>query len=337
MLCPSRREIRMAEPVRWGILGTGDIARQFASDVNKLDDATLWAVGSRRQESADAFGDTHGIPHRHASYEALVGDPGVDAIYIATPHPLHCENTLLALDAGKAVLCEKPLAMNAREAEVMMKRAGERGCFLMEAMWTYFLPAIIEIEKVIAEGVIGEVRMVRADFSFWADREEDSRLFDLSMGGGSLLDVGIYPIALATQFLGDAPSEIVSSVDIGATGADEQAAMLFKYDNGSLAVLSSGIYTQGSCDAVISGTKGFITIPEFFRANRYSVTCEDVTTEHKCERVGFGYGYEALEVGRCLRAGLAESPRMPHDRSRAFQRIMDGLRAQWGLRYPADD
>lgn len=332
-------ETDMTEPIRWGILGTGDIARQFASDVNGLDnaDAVLAAVGSRRQDSADRFADTHAIARRHASYEALVQDPEVDAIYVATPHPLHHDNTLLALDAGKAVLCEKPLAMNLREAEEMMTRAKERGCFLMEAMWTYFLPAIVELQRVLEEGVIGPVQMVRADFSFWADRAEDSRLFDRSMGGGSLLDVGIYPIALAGLLLGEEPEEVLATADIGETGVDEQAGMLFRYPGGPLAVLSSGIYTEGSCDAVISGTKGHITVPEFFRAAKFTVTCGDETTEHDCGRDGFGYGYEALEVGRCLRAGRLESERMSHSTSRAFLRLMDGIRAQWGLRYPADE
>jgi predicted dehydrogenase len=329
----------MQEPVRWGILGTGDIARQFASDLNGLDDATLLAVGSRRQETADRFGDTHGIPKRYATYEALVADPEVQAVYVATPHPLHCENTLLALDAGKAVLCEKPLAMNMAEGERMMARAREKGCFLMEAMWTYFLPAIKEVEAVIASGAIGDVRMVRADFSFWADRDEDSRLFNREMGGGSLLDVGIYPIALATLLLGEDPEAILSTPDIGKSGVDEQVGMLFRYDDGRMAVLSSGIFTDGNCEAVVSGTKGHITIPSFFNATGFTVTREEgeQVETHTCERAGFGYGYEALEVHRCLREGLLESDRMPHRASRALFRIMDGMRKEWGLRYPADE
>ncbi|MDQ1255520.1 MAG: hypothetical protein QG656_112, partial [Candidatus Hydrogenedentes bacterium] len=192
----------MTDTIRWGILGTGTVARAFAQDLRFAKGAELAAVGSRRQETADRFGDSFGIPFRHASYEALANDPSVDVVYIATPNSLHKEHTLLCLDAGKAVLCEKPFALNAAEARAMVTAARERGLFLMEAMWTRFIPLTVHLRELLAENALGEIRMLTADFGFRGDFEPEGILWNRAYGGGSLLDVGVYPVSFASMLFG---------------------------------------------------------------------------------------------------------------------------------------
>lgn len=326
----------MTDKIRWGILGTGSIAKLFAQGLQVLPDAELTAVGSRTQEAADHFADAYHIPRRYASYTALANDPQVDVIYIATPHNFHCENTLLCLDAGKAVLCEKPFAINAREAALMVTRAREKGLFLMEAMWTRYLPVIVRARQLIAEGAIGDVRLVTADFGFRTSVEAESRLFNIHYGGGSLMDVGIYPLALTYMLLG-MPSRIQGMAHLGETGADEQAAWIFGYPDGQMAVMSSAIRTNSQQEARIAGTEGLIRIPEFWHAREMTLSVNgkpDQVIAPPFE--GNGYNYEAAEVARCLRAGQLESQVMSLDESLAIMNTMDAIRAQWGLRYPAD-
>jgi predicted dehydrogenase len=328
----------MADQIRWGILGTGNIAHQFARGLKSTPDAKLLACGSRSQESADAFGDMFNVPRRYDSYAALTHDPDIDVIYIGTLHPFHAENALLCLDAGKAVLCEKPFTMNAREADHIIRRAREGGLFLMEAMWTRFIPAMVKVRELIAAGVIGGVRMLTADFGFRFEFDPQHRLFNHELGGGALLDVGIYPIALAASLLGK-PTEIVSQAHIGDTGVDEQSALIFKYAGGELALLSSAVRTETPQEACIMGTNGMIRI-----ASRWWMPGQfRLAVQGQPEQVfdlpfeGNGYNYEAAEVGRCLRAGLLQSPVMPLDETLAIMRTMDTIRAQWGLVYPGDE
>lgn len=327
----------MTDTLRWGILSTGNIASQFARGLQALPDAELLAVGSRSQASADAFGDTFGVPRRYATYEALAADPDIEAIYIGTPHPFHADNARLCLQAGKAVLCEKPFALNAREAADVIALARERGLFLMEAMWTRFFPAMVKLRELIAEGVIGDVRMLTADFGYRAEFDPKHRTFAPELGGGGLLDVGIYPLSLAFSLLG-APADVVSQVHLGETGVDEQAALVLKYAQGQLALLSCATRTRTPQEAVIAGTKGFIRMPtRWWVPQRFILELEgqqeqvfDVPFE------GNGYNYEAAEVMRCLREGLTESPIMPLDETLAILRTMDSIRAGWGLVYPGE-
>ena len=327
----------MTEKIRWGILGTGNIAHQFATGLKSLTDGELVAVGSRSQEAADKFAAEFNVPNRHASYESLVHDPQVDAIYISTPHPFHKENTLLCLQAGKAVLCEKPFAMNVHEGEAMIEAARTHGVFLMEAMWTRYLPAIVKVRQLIADGAIGDVRMLTADFGFRTDVKPQHRLFDPNLGGGALLDVGVYPVALASMIFGE-PERIVSMADIGQTGIDEQAAMIFGYGQGQLALLSTAIRTTTPQEAVISGTGGQIRLhSQWWRCSRLTVSVNgkpDEVLELPYE--GNGYTHEAAEVGRCLRAGELESPVMPHAETLSILRTMDQIREQWNLKYPME-
>lgn len=326
------------QPVRWGILGTGRIAGVFAEGLRQLHDARLVAVGSRSADSAAQFGDRYDVPRRYASYEALAADADVDIVYVATPHPLHHENSLLCLQHGRAVLCEKPFAVNARQAAEVVASARARGSFLMEAMWTRFLPLMVRVRALLTAGVIGDVRMVVSDFGFRTEVNPRSRLFDPALGGGSLLDVGVYTVSLASMVLGDEPERIAALADIGSTGVDEQAAMILGYHGGRMAVLWSAIRTRTPHETTIIGTSGMIRIhPQSWCPTRMTVS-RDGQADDLIEMpfVGNGYQFEAAEAMRCWRAGLTESPIMPLDETLAIMRTMDRIRAQWGLTYPME-
>jgi predicted dehydrogenase len=322
---------------RWGILGTGNIAGKFAQGLAVLDDADLVAVGSRSDATARVFGERYGAARRHGSYQALVDDPEVEVVYVATPHPLHMQNTLQCLRAGKHVLCEKPFAINAAEAETMIATARERGLFLMEAMWTRFLPHMVRLRELLAAGAIGEPRMLKADFSFRADLDPHSRLFDPALGGGALLDVGIYPVSLASMIFG-APSSVASMAHLGATGVDEQAALILGHSAGRLAVLTCATRTNSPHEVLLLGTAGRITIDEpWWRPTAMTLVVDGRPQEQfDLEAVGNGYNYEAAEVMRCLRAGRRESDILPLDETLSIMRTLDTARAQWGLKYPGE-
>lgn len=327
----------MTDRLRWGILGTGSIATKFATGVAALPDAELAAVGSRSQAGADAFADRFAIPRRHASYADLAHDPAVDAIYIATPHPMHHANMLLCLDAGKAVLCEKPFAINAAQAREAIALARARKLFLMEAMWTRYLPLMVELRKMLADGAIGQVRMITADFGYRTGFDPSRRHFDPALGGGALLDVGVYPISLASMILG-APTTITGQAELGQTGVDEQSAYVLGYANGALAVLHSAIRTRTPQEAWIMGTEGFIRIHSPWWVPTAMTLDKPGQPPQRMEIpfAGNGYNYEAAEVHACLRAGKLESAVMPLAETVGILETMDALRAQWGMRYPGE-
>ena len=324
-------------PIRWGILGTGNIARQFATGLGAIPDADLAAVGSRAADTAGAFADSFDIPRRHASYEDLAADPDIDAVYVSTPHPMHRDNSILCLEAGKAVLCEKPFTIDAGQADDVIAVARERGVFLMEAMWTRFLPAIVKVRQWLDDGAIGEVRMVQADFGFRAGFNPQGRLFDPNLGGGALLDVGIYVLSFASMVLGPEPVAIESTAEIGDTGVDEQSAFLLRYETGQLAVLSCAVRTSTPVEVRIIGTDGHIFVHgPFFKATTVTMKSGDNETHLELPLTGNGYNYEAVEVAECLRAGKLESDVMPLAETRALVDIMDRIRAQWGVKYPME-
>jgi len=324
-------------PIRWGILGPGNIAKQFARGLSVIPDAELAAVGSRTQDGADAFGDEFAVPRRHPSYEALAADDGLDAIYVATPHSLHRDNSILCLEHGVAVLCEKPFAINAGQAREVVAAARQRGLFAMEAMWTRFIPAVAQAREWIAEGAIGEPRLVAADFGFRAGFNPKGRLFDPALGGGALLDVGIYTISMASMVLGAKPDRIESTATMGETGVDEQSAFILGYEGGELAVLYTAVRTSTPVEARILGTDGRITIHNpFYKAEKVTLQAGDRTEEVELPLEGNGYNYQAVEVMNCLRAGKTESETMPLDETVALMEIMDSIRAKWGLKYPME-
>ena len=325
------------KPIRWGILGTGNIANQFARGLAVLEDAQLVAAGSRRAETANRFADTYGAPNRHDSYEALAADPDVDIVYIATPHVYHAENSLLCLEAGKAVLCEKPFAINAAEARRVIDYARAHRLFLMEAVWTRLLPHMEKVVELVEEGAIGEPRLLQANFCFRTSFDPRDRLFDPVLGGGGLLDVGIYPVFLAHLLLGR-PLEIKTLAHLGETGVDEQAGMLFSHESGAVSVLTSAIRAELPHTAVIAGATGRIEIHERWWAPSSFTLQRDGhdAVQIEPEVVGNGYNYEASEAGRCLREGRTESEKIPLDTTLAVMHTLDAIRAQWGLRYPGE-
>lgn len=327
----------MNAQIRWGILGTGKIAHQFALGLTQLPDARLVAVGSRTAAAAQAFGREHAVTRCHGSYADVVGDPEVDVIYVATPHHCHRENTLQALAAGKPVLCEKPFTINAREAEEVIAFARSKKLFLMEAMWTRFFPLMERLRTLLAAETLGKIATLTADFGFWADYAEEPRLFDRSVGGGALLDVGIYPISLASMLFGP-PSRIQSEAQVGPTGVDEVGAFLLSHDQGALALLSTAIRAETAQEAVIVGSRGRLRIHQpWWKASVMTLSRENQPDEViECPYEGNGYQFEAAEVMNCLWTGQLESRLMPLDETLALMRTMDTLREQWGLKFPVD-
>jgi predicted dehydrogenase len=333
-----RREGHVVRKFRWGILGTGAIAKQFVQGLRSVPNAEVFAVGSRSDASATKFAVERNIPRRHTSYEDLAQDPDVDVVYIATPHPFHAENATLCLQAGKAVLCEKPFCVNAAEAERVVELAREKRLFIMEGMWTRFFPLMEEVRRLVSEGAIGEIRMLNVDFGFRADLDPASRLFDQRLGGGALLDVGVYCVSFASMVLGQ-PSRFVGLPHLGETGVDEQASVVLEHEGGRLANLSIGIRTTTPQEATIIGTEGYVRIhAPWWRPTSMTISRPDTEDETvEAPPSGNGFNYEAAEVMRCLEAGKTESDVMPLDETVSVMRTMDGIRAAWELRYPGEE
>ncbi len=319
----------MIEPLRWGLIGTGWIADSFATDLAFSVSGRAVAVGSRRLETANAFADRFEIPNRHGSYEELVADPEVDVVYVATPHPMHHPNTLLALGAGKPVLVEKPFTINAAEARELVAAARAAKLFLMEAMWTRFLPHIVQIRSLIAAGVLGEIVTVSADHGQWFAKDPGFRLFAPELGGGALLDLGVYPVSFASMLLG-APSTIKAMIEPAFSGVDGQSSTLFGYDSGAQAVLSCTSLAKSPTRAAIVGTEARIEIDgDFYTPSPFTlIKRSGETTRYDEPHQGRGLWYQANEVARCLREGLLESPLMPLDESVSIMQTMDEVLAQ---------
>jgi len=315
--------------VRWGILGTGGIANAFVTDLRLTDSGTAVAVGSRSQGSADRFADEFAITNRHASYESLVADPDVDVIYVASPHPMHHDHAVLALRAGKHVLVEKPFTMNAAEAREIVQVARENELFAMEAMWTRFLPHVAMIRDWLARGVLGEVVTVTADHGQWFAEDGEFRLFAPELGGGALLDLGVYPVSFASMVLGT-PSRIRSMSDSAFTGVDAQTSMLFGYDSGAQAVLTCTLRAKSPTRAAIVGSLARVEVEGDFYAPA-TVTLvprKGDPTRVESVHVGRGLRHEADEVTRRLAAGDLESPLMPLDETISIMETLDTVLAQ---------
>jgi len=330
----------MTQVIRWGILGTGKIATAFATALQETPGAKLVAVASRAVDSATKFGQAHGAERFHGSYQALADDPEVDVIYIGTPHPMHHENALMCLNGGKAVLVEKSFTMNRRQAEDIINLARAKQLFVMEAMWTRFMPAVVEAKRIVDSGEIGKPAHVSADFGFTSDAGPEHRLFAPELGGGSLLDLGIYPLSMSSFFLG-AVTGVKAQAEMTDTGVDMQTAFTLKHEGGGVSSCASSLRSRTPTELTISGTKGFVRLHDrFHNTDTFTVTVVDGAS--RTQRVvtlpksGNGYTHEAQEVGRCLRAGLIESPVMPHAETLAIMGTLDEIRAQIGLRYPAD-
>ncbi len=325
----------MADVIRWGILGAGNIARKFVAGVGQTDTGQVVAVGSRSVDRAEAFGEELSLPTRHGSYEALVADETVDAIYVATRHPSHASAAILAIEAGKHVLVEKPFAVTADQAEQVIAAARSAGVFCMEAMWSRFAPPFVKLRELLAAGALGEIRQVHAHFGFRSGWDPDSRLLNPHHAGGALLDVGVYPVSLASMLLGAAET-IHASATIGETGVDEQTTMLLAYPAGASALLSCAVRTNTPKTITVCGTEAMVTIDNAWWGDA-GLTLHPAggdAEHHALPRAGNGYNYEAAHVATCLAEGLTESPVMPLDETLAVMRTLDEVRRQIGLRYP---
>ena len=330
------RPLPADRPVRWGILATGKIAGAYAENLALLPEAEIAAVASRRLESAREFAARHDAAAAYGSYDELVADPDVDVVYVATPHALHRENVLLAFEAGKPVLCEKALTLNAREAEELVAAARDKQLFFMEAMWMRCNPVIRRIQQIVDLGLIGAIQQVRADLGFFVDVPPENRMLNPELGGGALLDMGIYPLTFAHLFLGE-PDQMQAVATMAPTGIDLNVAIALGYEGGAVASLTSTMTSWSPRSASIATQQGRIDLAEPFHAPKKAIWDSDGQTQEISENViGNGLANEALEVIRCLRNGEIESPLVPLDETVALMALMDRIREKIGLRYAAD-
>ena len=364
----------MSRVKRWGILGTGPMAAVFVRDLARLPEARAVAVGSRSAKSAADFAQRLGIDRSFDSYDALLADPEIDVVYIATVNVTHHSLCLRALDAGKPVVCEKPFTLNAAQAREVVARARQRGLFCMEAMWTRFLPAVARLKKLVDDGAIGTPRLFSAQIGYPFVADPAGRQFDPALGGGALLDVGVYPVSLAF-FLFGPPDAAVGRATLSGTGVDETDAIVLSHPGGRLSVLAATITTATPNEAVVMGTGGQIRLHEpFHRAHRLTIRTASpirplargggrlarlkrsdlfqALSQHVdplvrsllgrggrrivVRRAGEGYHYQAAEAMRCLHAGQLESPIMPLDETIGVLETLDELRRNWGVRYPGE-
>lgn len=330
-------EDRDVRPLRWGVMGTGGIAAAFTVDLTRSALGEVVAVGSRSQETADAFAARLGVARAHGSYEALLDDADIDAVYVATPHPWHHPLALAAIDTGRAVLVEKPFTVNAAEARELVAAARERGSFLMEAMWTRFLPHTQFVREMLASGRLGEIRTVEADHGQWFVKDEAHRLFAPGLAGGALLDLGVYPVSFASMVLGT-PDRILAMSTPAFTGVDAHTSMVFGYASGAQAVLDTTLEAVSPTVASVTGTDGFLTVSgPFYAPARVDVVLRDGSREAYADPYeGHGLRAEAEEVARCVAAGRTESALLPLDESVSIMATMDEVRRQIGLRYPGE-
>jgi len=323
----------MVENFRWGVIGPGLIAGQFASDMQVVEGAEIYAVASR--SGAEKFVHDFDVPVAYDSYEALVQDPKVDGIYIATPHSFHFENARLCLQAGKPVLCEKPLTVNANQAQSLIQLANENQVFLMEALWTRYLPLYAEVRKLLDEEVIGEIIAMQSTFCFKSIKDEKKRWFNPELAGGTLLDLGIYPIAISQWAMGDNPVEVQSQAVLSSTGVDIVLAANLKYTSGAISQFTTSFIHKARNDFAIYGTKGNIILDEPFWGGTRGVLSAGATHLHLENPFrSHGFEYEIEEAVRCIREGRLESPSMTHADSLANMQLMDTIREQVGVKYP---
>ncbi len=330
----------MTKKINWGILGAGKIAGKFATDLATLTDANLYAVASRTLAKAEGFAKEYHFEKAFGNYEEMLTDPELDAVYVATPHVFHCQHTLLCLTHKKAVICEKPFAINTKEVKQMIAKAKETDTFLMDALWTLCLPHILKTKEIVESGQLGKLISVKADFGFVADFNPNSRLFDRDLGGGSLLDIGIYPALLALFLLGK-PKKITAAALMGQTKVDEECAVFLEYEDGQTANLHSTLLARTPIEAYVYCEKGYIHIPPRFHEGVAGITIlryENLAaTFIPFDYQVLGYQYEAAEMMRCMREGKLESDLVPHQFSLDLMELLDEIRGQIGLIYPRHD
>lgn len=329
----------MIKTYNWAILGCGKIARKFANDLKILPNARLYAAASRSLENAQNFASELGFEKAYGSYEEMVNDPQVDVVYIASPHSHHYEHALLCLNHKKAVLCEKAFAINSREVQSMIEASRQNNTFLMEAFWTRFQPSFLKAMEIITSGELGALKLIRSDFAFNAEYNPEKRLYNVELGGGSLLDIGIYPIFMSLMALGK-PSEIKTMATFAPTGAEETIMMSFQYPGGENASLVSSFSSYSSTQTEFCCEYGFIRLNRRFytpTSLTYWKTEEEEKTIVFEKGLGNGYELEAAHVMECLDAGLTESPMMPLSFSLDLMDTMDRVRKDAEIVFPTHD
>ncbi len=324
----------MEKEIRWGIAGLGNIAHKFAEELVQIPGCRLTAVGSRNYDKAGSFAQTYDVPSYYGSYQELFQSEEVDVLYIATPHTSHAELSIQAMNARKHVLCEKPLAINRKEALDMVKVAVDKNVFLMEALWTRFNPSILKVLDRIESGAIGKLAYLRADFAFYAlDKEEEGRLLNPELAGGSILDIGIYPIFLAYLLLG-MPDKISAISNFYKTGAEIQTSIIFSYPEAQ-AILYSGLNSRSEMRAEISGTGGSIFLdPRWHETQGFTLENNGQQEHFDLPTTGKGYTYEIEEVNKCLRQGMTQSALWSHRNSLDLLELMDEIREQSQVIFP---
>lgn len=324
----------MKKKLNWGIIGLGKIAKVFASDLALSDQSQLFAVASRDINNAASFAKEFKAIKHYGNYQDLAKDTDIDVVYIATPHVFHYEYTMMCLKAGKHVLCEKAFGMNESQVREMTEEAQKRNLFLMEAFWTRFIPATEKVLELIEQNKIGQVQQIRADFGFKADLDPAKRLVNKSLGGGSLLDIGIYPVFLSLLILGT-PQNITAKAQMTTTDVDSFMAAIFDYKNGEKAVLESSITYQTPTEAYIFGEKGYLKMhPRFHHCEKISIHIEGKNVEEiEIEYKGQGYFHEIAEVENCIKNNQTESKKMPHQMSLKLIQTLDRIRKEIGLAY----
>ena len=325
-----------SDKIKWGIIGCGKIAHKFVSDLALIDEAVLTAVASRSYEKADEFAQKHKAKKAYGSYDELFLDPEIDIVYIATPHHLHAELSIKAMENNKHVLCEKPLSINHKEAKLIIEASRRTKRFFMEALWTRFNPSFVEVKKRIDDGDIGEIKYINADFAFRSDFSIDDRTTNINLGGGAILDIGIYPAFLTYALLG-IPKEIMAkSIFHKTASSDVQTSMIFHYAEAQ-AILYSSFESQSDMIARISGTKGQIYLNDrWHHANGYKLIKNGKEQEIELPVLGLGYSHEILECHQCLRENKLESSKWSHQNSLDLISILDDVRKQVGLEYPQE-
>ncbi|MFC5953595.1 Gfo/Idh/MocA family protein [Streptomyces pratens] len=326
--------------VRWGILATGGMAATFTADLVDLPGAEIVAVASRSPEPAKAFAERFGIPRAYGDWESLARDEEIDIVYVATPHSAHRAAAGLCLEAGRNVLCEKPFTLNVREAAELVGLARERGLFLMEAMWMYCHPMVRRLKALIDDGAIGGVLTVQADFGLAGDFPASHRLRDPALGGGALLDLGVYPVSFTQLLLGE-PSDVVAKATLSEERVDLQTGALLSWESGAIASVHCSIVGGTSTSASVTGSAGRIDIPYgFFFPDRFVLHRDGKETEEFVADPADGarnsLKHEAAEAMRALRAGETESPLVPLDGTLAVMRTLDTIREHIGVRYPGE-
>lgn len=322
--------------INWAILAPGNIAAKFATALQGVNDVRLYSVASRNVNRARTFADTHGFETVAESYQALLADPKVDVIYIASPHSFHAEQSIACLEAGKAVLCEKPMTINVTEAKRVFAAAEANNTFYMEAVWTRFMPLLKKVRELIDGGAIGEIQTLQASFGIDVPLAPEHRLYDSKLAGGALLDVGIYTITFAQWLMKTAPTKIVALSELGETGVDERTGLVLRYPEGQIATLNSAITSKTNHEGWIFGSKGSIKMPSFWKCEELILNTdagsEVINMPHRIN----GYEGEIEEVNRCLNDDKTQSDNFPWSESMIVMEIMDEARRQIGLHYEAD-